>query len=336
MIQILTGTNTYALRAALHDAIAAFIAEQGGAGAFDESMATERLDGEEAPFERMQEALQSLPFLVVKKLVILQSPGSNKQFTEKAGDLLKELPDSTDLIIVEPKLDKRLAYYKLLKKQEGFNEFTELDEHGLARWLVQESKAKGVKLTQDNAAYIVERVGGNQQYLANELEKLALHCLPDASVKLAKMQPEKRTGVPAAEITRQAITKLTVATPQSTIFQLLEAAFAGKTRRAVELYGEQRALKVEPQQIIAMLSWQLHILALVKAAGSERTPDTIARDAKLSPYVVKKTAAIARGLTIARTRQLIADLVVIDERLKLESLNADDMLLEYLISLANS
>jgi DNA polymerase-3 subunit delta len=321
VITILTGTNNYLLRAELKRQVEAFVAEH-------TDMALERLDGDEATFERIQESLQSLPFLASRKLVVLQAPGSNKQFAEKAADLLKELPETTDLIIVEPKLDKRLAYYKLLKKQKGFTEFGELDEMGLARWLVAEARQKDAQLGLADAKYLVERVGSNQQVLAGELEKLSLYVQSPGPGGTA------RGG--GGDISRTDINNLTVAAPQSTIFQLLEAAFAGNTRRALELYGEQRALKVEPQQIIAMLSWQLHILALVKAAGNNTPSDTIARDAKISPYVVKKTAGIARGLTIARTRQLIGDLVTIDERLKRESLDADDVLLEYLVRLADN
>src|SRR3546814_19438404 len=62
-------------------------------------------------------------------------------------------------------------------------------------------------------------------------------------------------------------------TPQSTIFELLDAALSGNTRRALELYEEQRSMKVEPQQIIAMLAWQLHVLAVVKAAGERRSEE---------------------------------------------------------------
>lgn len=313
MITILSGTNNFLLRAELRKLVAGFLAEQGDGADMAQDMYMERLDGEDASFERMQEALQSLPFLVAKKLVVLQAPGANKQFAERAKDLLDELPETTDLIIVEPKLDKRSAYYKFLKKQPGYTECTELDEMGLAKWLVALAREKKAQLTLADAKYLVERVGGNQQVLASEVEKLSLYH-PD--------------------ITRTDINALTVAMPQSTIFQLLEAAFAGNTRQALALYGEQRALKVEPQQIIAMLAWQLHVLALVKAAGSNASPDTIAREAKMSPYVVRKSAGIARKLTIARTRQLIGDLVTIDERLKRESLNADDVLLEYLVGLS--
>ena len=63
---------------------------------------------------------------------------------------------------------------------------------------------------------------------------------------------------------------------------------------------------------------------------------TIAIDAKLNPYVVRKSAGIARGLTAGRVRELLADLLTIDERLKTESLNADDVLLDYLLGLSSN
>lgn len=306
MITILTGANNFRLRQELRRLVDAFLAEHG-------DIALERLDGEEASYEKMQEAVQSLPFLASRKLVVLKSPGANKQFAEKAENLIKELPETTDLIIVEPKLDKRSVYYKLLKKQKGYQEFNELDERGLAKWLVDTAQEQGASLSMNDAAYLVSRVGTNQQTLANEIEKLSLY---------------------ADKIGREAIDALTPQTPQSTIFQLLEAAFAGNTKRALQLYGEQRALKVEPQQIIAMLAWQLHVLALIKTAGN-KTPDEIARDAKMSPYVVRKSTGIARGLSLAQTKRLVRDLLEIDSRLKRESLNADDALLHYLLTISS-
>lgn len=322
---ILTGSNNYLLRAELRRLLADFEAAHG-------DMALEQLDGETAAYNRVQESVQSLPFLAERKMVVLQTPGANKEFAEKAAKLLEELPETTDLIIVEPKLDKRSAYYKFLKKQQGFTEFGELDENTLAKWLVSQAKERGTALSLSDAHYLIERVGSNQQVLASEVEKLCLY----ATGKAAGQAGGAAGGEPAklADITRTDINNQTVAAPQSTIFNLLEAAFAGNLRRATELYTEQRALKVEPQQIIAMLAWQLHVLALIKAAGPGKTADSIASEAKISPYVVRKSAGIARTLTIARTRQLIADLVTIDERLKRESLDADDILQNYIVDLA--
>jgi DNA polymerase-3 subunit delta len=275
-------------------------------------MALERVDGEEAEFVRIQEALTSLPFLSNKKMVVLRAPSASKKFIEEAEKLLSDIPETTDVMIVEPKLDKRLSYYKYLKKSTDFREFPELDANGLSKWLVDTSKEQGGSLSSSEARYLVERVGVNQQILSNELEKLLLH---------------------DAKITRVSIDALTEATPQSTIFQLLEAAFAGNTKRMLQLYHEQRALKVEPPQIIAMLAWQLHVLAVIKTAG-DRNPSDIAKEAKLSPFVVQKSANIARKLSLTELKKMIADLLRIDMRSKRESIDPDEALQHYLLSLA--
>jgi len=305
MVTTLTGSNYFLLKAELERLVAGFVKESGEFG-------VERLDGEEAEYSRITESLQSLPFLASKKVVVLKNGGANKQFAENIEQLLGSMSDSTDLIIVEPKLDKRLGYYKTLKKKTEFKEFNELDANGLAQWLLDKSKLQGGSLQRNVVRYLVERVGANQQLLSNELEKLLQY------------QPE---------ITRQTIDLLTEAAPQSTIFELLDAAFAGNAQRAMALYAEQRALKIEPQQIMAMIAWQLHVLAVIKTAG-QRGADEIARDAKLNPYVVRKSQAIARKLTLPGLKKLVHDALALDVRLKSESIDADEALQHYLLTLA--
>ncbi len=313
MVTTFTGTNSFLLKRELSQLVSDFLAEHDAIG-------LERIDGEEVEFDRISEALTSLPFLATKKLIILRAGSANKKFVEHADTLLSEIPETTEVVLIEPKLDKRGGFYKLLKKTTDYKEFSDLDVNNLARWLVEQAKAKGVDMGSNDARYLVERVGANQQLLSNELEKL---CMFEAA---SSSEGPRR-------ITRQRIDLLTESAPQSTIFELLEAAFAGNMRRAMSLYQEQRILKVEPQQIIAMIAWQLHILALVKTAGS-RSPDTIAKEAKISPYVAKKTAGIARNVSSAQLKDLISELLTIDSRLKRESLDADEVLQTYLLQLA--
>lgn len=305
MVVTLTGANAYTLTRELKQLTADFVAEQG-------DMGLERLDGDEASFERISEALTSPPFLSNKKMVLIRSGSANKQFAEQAPDLLAGMPETTDVVVVEPKLDKRSSYYRYLKKSTDFREFNELDQNGLARWLVQSAKEQDGTLSQADASFLVSRAGTNQQLLATELEKLLLY---------------------SDKIARDSIEALTEPTPQSTVFELLDAAFAGNTQRAMQLYAEQRALKVEPQQIIAMLAWQLHVLALIKTNG-ERSPQAIASEAKVSPYVVQKSSGIARELTLTELKRLVADLAEIDARSKRETFNIDDALQHYLLTLS--
>jgi DNA polymerase III delta subunit len=304
MVITLTGVNDFGRSAELRRIVAEFLKE-------NDEMGLERVDGEEAEVARIQEAITSLPFLVPKKLVVLQRPGSNKKFAEQIEQIFAQIPEETEVIIVEPKLDKRLSYYKFLKKSTDYREFNDLDSNGLARWLVGAAKALGAMLNSTDAAFLVQRVGVNQQMLANELEKLSLY---------------------DPKITRVNIQLLTEPNPQSTIFELIEAAFAGNAKRAMQLYDEQRVQKVEPPQIVAMLTWQLHVLSLVKTAG-QRSAQDIAKVAKLNPYVVQRSIIAARSLSATDLKKRVADLLELDVRMKSEPIDADDALKAYILGM---
>lgn len=306
MIITLTGENEFGLQAELQQLTRDFIELHG-------DLALERIDGAEAELTRVREALTSLPFLASAKLVILRAPSSNKQFVEQFEQLLSDVPGTTDVILVEPKLDKRLAYYKWLTKNTDFHEFSPLDANGLASWLSTEAAKRGGKLSPADARYLVERVGTDQQLLSNELDKLLLY------------EPT---------VTRATIELLTDAAPQSSIFELLEAAFAGQRKRVMQLYADQRAQKVEPPQIIAMLAWQLHVLAIIKTAG-DRSADEIAKDAKLNPFVVRKSQNIARNLSGPELKKLVHDLLKIDTESKRTNLDADEALQHYLLTISS-
>jgi DNA polymerase-3 subunit delta len=305
MIITLTGDNDFTLHAALKELVDNFVAEFG-------DMGLERLDGEEVDFQKLYDALTSLPFLVSRKMVVLRTPSANKEWLGKSEELLSNFPDTTDVILVEPKLDKRLSYYKFLKAATEFREFTRPDANSLARWLSEQAKVRQGSLSPSDARFLVDRVGLDQQLLSNELDKLLLY---------------------DSQITRQTIELLTEPMPQSSIFDLLDAAFSGNRAKMLKLYSEQRALKVEPQQIIAMLSWQLHVLAVIKTAG-ELTPDQIAREAKINPYVVRKSSGITSRLSLADVKRIIKEALDLDVRLKTESVDADEALQLFLLNLS--
>lgn len=305
MIISLVGGNSFALMNRLRKLVDTFVKEYG-------DLAVERIDGEEVNYEKIQAAIESMPFLSVKKLVIIQSFGSNKQTAEKLDELLSGVDDATDVIFVEPKPDKRGTYYKTLKKKTDLEEFGEPDEQSLARWLVQEAKSRDASLSIRDANYLMGRVGAVQQLLANELTKLIAY---------------------NPKVTAQTIELLTEPSPEGTIFNLLDAAFSGNTKRAMELYESQRAQKVEPQAILAMITWQLYPVSLVKAAGN-RGVDEISRDSKLSPFVVRKSKTIADRLSSTQLQEILDQMTDLDRRLKSESIDADEVVRYLLLELA--
>lgn len=300
----LTGTNSFLIRQKVRDLQANYINKYG-------QMAVEQIDGEEADFGRLNEAVTNLPFLAESKLVILRHPSKNKQFNENIEQIISSIPESIEVVLLEPKLDKRQTYFKTLKAKTDYKELNELDQRRLAGWLVDAAKSNGGNLSQADANFLIDRVGASQQLLASELDKLISY---------------------DKHITKDNIELLTDKTPQSSVFDLLDAAFNGNKQKTLHLYEEQRQQMVEPLEIMAMLAWQLRVLAVIKTAGN-KTPQQIASEAKLNPFVVRKSSAIAAKLSASELKTLLKQAVELDVRLKSENIDTDEAMKHFLLSL---
>jgi DNA polymerase-3 subunit delta len=303
MVIVLSGTNDYLRHVELKKLVSEFIKEHGDFG-------LEKIDASDIELGRLLENVASLPFLAGRRMIVLSNLGANKTILENIEQLLDAVADTTDLIVDERKFDKRLSAYKTLKKRVDFRELNEMDERGLASWLIAEAKTRGGSLSSNDASYLISRAGLNQMGLSNELDKLL------------SFDPK---------ITRESIDELVEPLPQSSIFDLLDSAFSGNKRRTIELYEDQRKQQVEPQAIMGMIAWQLHIVAVVKS-NEKDDADTIAREAKLNPYVVRKTLNITRNLTQKEVKALISRALDLDVRLKSENIDADDALQHFLLT----
>jgi len=304
MIVALTGINSFALRDRLNEMVGEFIKEHG-------ELALERIDAEEAEVQVIIDALQNLPFLAARKMVVLYNPGQNKQVAEQIEQVIGAAGEDTELILYEPETDKRTAYFKTLKSKAQMEEFNELDSRDLVKWLVDEAAKRGGGIAQADASYLVDRAGTNQALLSNELDKLVAY---------------------DPKITRDTIDLLTDPLPQSKVFELLDAAFSGKKRMALQLYEDQRAQKVEPQAILAMIAWQLQLLAVTKFADGKSTA-TIAKDLGMNPYPVSKAAHLAHKLDEQKLKKMVDFASEIDLKSKTTSMDLDEALKTYITTL---
>jgi DNA polymerase III subunit delta len=271
----------------------------------------ERIDADEAEPQAVLDAVQSLPFLASRKMVVVRGGASNKNISGQIEQIISSAGDSTDLVFYAPAIDKRSSYFKVLKTKTQLEEFNEMDAAALAKWLAGEAKKQGANLTVADANYLVERAGASQQLLASELDKLVTY---------------------DPKISRENIDLLTVKTPQSKVFDLLDAAFAGDKERALELYEDQRAQKVEPQAIMAMIAWQLRLLELAKL-GANKSSQQIAKDAGLSPYPVMKAQNLARKIDDNKLAAMVAEALEIDQKAKTKNINLDEALKTYIVTL---
>lgn len=295
MIVAFVGDNSHAREQAAKEFINDFASVYG-------AMAIDHLDGETIDKAQFIDAVATLPFLSPRRLVIVRDLSANRGLSDELESVASALADSTDLVIIENRLDQRGRYLNNLKKLTDFREFEHLEGEQLINWIIDQAKVLGGKINFATAQTLVDRVGSNHQLLINELQKLILY------------QPE---------ISGLTIQLLTSYSPQSSIFAMLDAAFGGDTATALKLYNEQRVQGMEPQAILGMIAWQLHALSVVKA-GHGFTPKEIAEKSRLSPFVIRKNQANAQRISEKKLIRLLELAVATDKRIKTSTVSPDD------------
>ncbi|HMS23340.1 MAG TPA: DNA polymerase III subunit delta [Candidatus Saccharibacteria bacterium] len=306
MITSITGNNAYAINARLAEIKDNFVKDHG-------ALNLERLDGGDATYEQIIDSVTNTSLFSEKKLVIVENIEQNKELTDDIDNFLSRIA-GTDVVFVLRSPDKRSKLYKVINKQTELLEFNLDNNIGLDRWVIDEVKKRGGAIDMASAKLLIEKTGIDQAKLSNEVDKL-----------LAYHQ----------NITKDNIQLLTISSPQSTIFQLLETAFSGNYPKTLTIYEEQRAQKVEPIAILGMIIWQLHIFATIKFSNNLSSSD-IAKQAKINPYVVDKSRSALSKISRPYLKKLINQVARLDVSLKSDSIDSDNALKSLLLNISEA
>ena len=305
MFYTITGNNAYKINEYLREKVDAFTKLYG-------ELAIEKIDASEQEADDIVQAMRNLPFLAKKKMIIVRNASKNQTMLEDVESLRNEVPEQNDVFLVDQLFDKRKKYYKQLQNSTEFTEFKTDTEQSLVAWVIAEVSERGGTIARSHAQLLISRVGDDQMRLQHELEKLLLY---------------------KSNINETTIQFLSDETLQSSIFSLLDAAFSGKQKVALEIFHEQRLARVEPSYIIAMLTWQLQAIALAVYADP-KTESTLIK-AGQSPYTAKKALRLARTIDRSSLKRLVSELSQLDVNIKSGTVDADAALELYLLQIAD-
>lgn len=286
VIILLTGSNDFGLRQAC-DALLAEALNKHGAHSI------ERIDAESFDAARLPELAQGTSLFASDRLVMLRDASKNKPLWEALGDMAEKVPDEVTLVLIDSSPDKRTRTYKQIQKHGSVREFPELNEAELAKWVVAVSESEGATLDSRTATYLVRQAGTDQWKLWSELQKLI-----------------------AADtaITTETIDRLIEPSPQTSVFDLLDSALQGNSAKAMELLGKLKATE-DPYRLFGLVVSQVHTLAVVATAGS-KSPDALAKEAGIHPFVVRKMQPLGRSLSYAQLQGIISSVAKADIQMK--------------------
>lgn len=286
MITLLTGENDFEIRAALKRRIAEF-RETHSEDAVTIADATS-LGRDELP-----QLLLGANLFAPERLIVIDDASAQKIVWDKLADYLREVGDTTDVVLIAPSADKRTRTYKWLQKNATIQQFVSFQGPALEKWVAVEAKKKGMDMMPNVARFIIEYAGDDQRQLTHDLEKLALS---------------------GKQVTVELVRELLIPNPQASAFELLDAALNKQPARVGELLGGMRAGE-DPYRFFGLLSNQIFAVMVVAAAG-QRSPDQIAKDSGLHPYVIKKTVPLARRLSVGERTRLAEVAATTDMQLK--------------------
>ncbi len=282
MITLLTGENSFEIERTLTAIVADFAGQ------------LERIDGNELESPQLLDLLMGVSLFADKRLVIIKNLSENKVVWLMLADWIGRVSDDIDLILVEPKPDKRTKTYKELQKLAKVQDFTSWNERDIRvaeRWAVDEAKRLGFTLSATHARQLVERAGVDQWRLYHGLEKLGLF----------------------EDITPELIDDVIEQEPNETIFALLETALMGK-RVQLHRQIEVLALSEDPYQAFGLLASQT--VQLVTLVVTDSPSAQVARAIGAHPFVLSKLAGPARKLSRAQAKQVLETMMECDDAMK--------------------
>lgn len=266
-----------------------------------------RLDARSASEDELNNAVNAMPFLAPKRLVILGNPSgkyNNPSARKKFEEFIGSAPETARLVIHEL-VEPRDAEKHWLLKWAGKNSariktqaFMLPRPKEMAGWIVNETKNQGGKIEPQAAAKLAEMVGVDTRQAGMEIAKLL------AYVNWAR--PVSGSDVDA----------VCIVTSQQSVFDFVDALSTGNGRYAQNLL--HRLLETDdPFAVWGMVVRQFRLLIQAREILDGRgNQDDIARALGIHPFVAEKTTQQARRFSIESLESIYRKLLKIDEGVK--------------------
>ena len=256
---------------------------------------------------------ETLPFFADRRVILIENSGFFKGSCEDLAEYMKQIPETTRFIFVEEEIDKRSKLYKAVKSAGKIVEFTTQTEELLTRWILSRLKKEGKNITGSVMQLFLSKTGSNMGNIDRELEKLICYCMDKNVIEATDVE---------AVTTEQTTNK---------IFDMVNAIAEHDQKKALDLYYDLLTLKEPPMRIMYLISRQFQILLNIKdMSGKGFDNATIAKNAGIPPFAVKRNMAQARGFSMQQLKQAIRDGVDFEESVKTGRMN-DQMAVELFI-----
>ncbi len=277
-------------------------------------MNTARLDARSMSENDFNNAVNAMPFLAKRRLLLLANPSSkynNPQVRKKFFEYMEKMQDTTRLVLYETVDPKEAEKHWLVKWAEKNEKLIQVKAFMLPRlkdmngWIVNETKNQGGQIEPRAAEMLKEMVGVDTRQAGMEIAKLL------AYVNWAR------------SINSQDVEAVCIVTSQQSVFDFVDALANGNGKNAQHLL--HRLLENEdPFSLWGMVVRQFRLLIQAREILDARgNKDDVARALGVHPFVAEKTTQQATRFSIESLEGIYHRLLNIDEGVKTSQVTLD-------------
>lgn len=258
------------------------------------------LEGERANASEIRRAVETLPFMAEKRLVVVRdypmlassARGSGLDAKQELAELelmTKRFPETACLVFLQrAEPDTTKAAWKQLVRTADVVDFRALGEDELITQLTKMAKRGQCALDRATARFMVGYCGTELETLNHEMEKACAHA-----------------GAGGA-VTRANIEAVCVQTQESRVFGVIDSLFAGRVADAMR---GLRALTDDDESVRSFLSLierQARLMAAAKAVGKGADARALAQLVGAPPFAVEAAQRQARNWAGGEIAQIIS------------------------------
>lgn len=253
---------------------------------------------------------QTLPFLVERRVIVVRNADRyNAMSGEKNSALypligyLEDPAESTLLILIASKVDKRKKFFKACQKKGAIVECPQLDDNALSTWIRAEVRDRHKEIDGGAVNELIHR-GGSRLGDINNAINLVTTYVGDAP-----------------RVTQEDVVAACADVAEETVWALTDAIAASDPNKALGTLFQLNDLGKSPDEIMGLINWLLD-------SAYRAMPET---DVNLkSSFVAQKVMPLARKLGLAKLKRAFA--LCTETHLMLRSTGVDQMLaLELLV-----
>jgi len=271
-----------------------------------------QLEGKQMSEQDLRTAVNTLPFLTSRRLVLL-SDLSPHQDGQRFLSLLEQMPTSTFLVVqafdsfdrgkwkhYDPEKHWLAKWVKSHSAQAEWREYRLPNAYAMPGWLQKQAKVMGGKITPQAADRLAEWIGTDTRQAEKELEKLLTYTNYERAIDVADVE------------------NLSTNNATGNIFQFVDALAEHNQKQALDQLHRLMD-ELEPVQIFSMIVRQFRLLLQVREllddGGGLQSISSEIPEIR-SSLVAEKMAKQARRYDMRQLKEIYRRLLKLDQSLK--------------------